>query len=245
VRVSSDKIHANRMSDVVQMFRDFLASGLGSSLARLTLAAVLGGLIGLEREIKHRPAGLRTNLFICFGSAMFTIMSDQLAVEHLGDHTRIAAQIIPGIGFIGAGSILHNRGDLVTGITSAATLFVVASVGMAVGGGLYLTSIFATGLILICLFVLGKAEQWSNLKLQVHTYEVTGATAQEITDEVNRVLESVHSMVQNLQVAATREQVRVQFDFEGTRRQQEQVYHALRQSAVFRRVDSLGVVQWE
>src|SRR5208282_907999 len=111
-------------------------------------AAILGGLIGLEREIRHRPEGLRTNMFICFGAAMFTILSDALAVEHLGDHTRIAAQIIPGIGFIGAGSILHTRG-LTSGLTTAATLFVVAGVGMAAGGGLYLTAIFATGVILI------------------------------------------------------------------------------------------------
>src|SRR6266404_1998229 len=136
-------------------------------LEKLAVAAALGGLIGLEREFKHRPAGLRTNLFICLGAAMFTLLSDALAVEHLGDHTRIAAQIIPGIGFIGAGSILHSRGDLVTGITSAATLFVVASIGMAVGGGLYLTAIFATALILMCLYLLGRAEQWFNIKLAV------------------------------------------------------------------------------
>src|SRR6202162_4272315 len=91
----------------------------GISLLRLSLAAILGGLIGLEREIKHRPAGLRTNLFICLGAAMFTLLSDALAVEHLGDHTRIAAQIIPGIGFIGAGSILHNRNNLITGMPPA------------------------------------------------------------------------------------------------------------------------------
>ena len=125
-----------------------MASGIVSSrLARLVLAAVLGGVIGLERELRHRPAGLRTNMFICFGAALFTILSDALAVEHLGDHTRISAQIIPGIGFIGAGSILHARG-LTTGLTTASTLFVVASVGMATGGGLYLTAIFATGLVL-------------------------------------------------------------------------------------------------
>ena len=139
------------MHDVLRMEM----SSAGISLLRLILAAILGGAIGLEREIKHRPAGLRTNLFICLGAAMFTLLSDKLAVEFLGDHTRVAAQIIPGIGFIGAGSILHSRGDLVTGITSAATLFVVASVGMAVGGGLYLTAIFATGLILICLYLAG------------------------------------------------------------------------------------------
>ena len=125
---------------LVQHIHEVLMSEMSSAgvyLLRLVLAAFLGGAIGLEREIKHRPAGLRTNLFICVGAAMFTLLSDALAVRYLGDHTRIAAQIIPGIGFIGAGSILHNRDNLVTGITSAATLFVVASVGMAVGGGLY------------------------------------------------------------------------------------------------------------
>src|SRR2546429_6946805 len=106
-----------------------------TDLEKLVLAAFLGGLIGLEREAKRRSAGLRTNIFICVGAAMFTLLSDQLAVLHMGDHTRIAAQIIPGIGFIGAGSILHARGDLVTGITTASTLFVVASIGMAGWGG--------------------------------------------------------------------------------------------------------------
>jgi putative Mg2+ transporter-C (MgtC) family protein len=233
------------MPEAQHMLHDFFASVVGSSLARLLLAAILGGLIGLEREIKHRPAGLRTNLFICFGAAMFTIMSDQLAVEHLGDHTRIAAQIIPGIGFIGAGSILHYRANLVTGITSAATLFVVASVGMAVGGGLYLTSIFATALILLCLFVLGKAEQWSNLKLQVYTFEVIGRSAEDLTEEINHVLEPLHSMMQNVQVAITKRNVRLQFDFEGTHREQQQLLQDLKKSTAFEHVVSLGVVQWE
>src|ERR1700674_4919955 len=179
-------------------------SSAGVFLLRLMLAAVLGGAIGLEREFKHRPAGLRTNLFICVGAAMYTLLSDALAVRFLGDHTRIAAQIIPGIGFIGAGSILHNRGDLITGITSAATLFVVASVGMAVGGGLYLTAIFATALILLCLFLLGRAEQRFNIKLLVNTYEVTGSSADIIKTEVNFLLERIHSMMQDVQVAETR-----------------------------------------
>src|SRR5258708_30581276 len=131
---------------IMQHIRDalqFEMSAAGIFLLRLVLAAILGGTIGLEREIKHRPAGLRTNLFICLGAAMFALLSDALAVEHIGDHTRIAAQIIPGIGFIGAGSILHSRGNLVTGITSAATLFVVASIGMAVCGGRYVTAVFS------------------------------------------------------------------------------------------------------
>src|SRR5438552_14265048 len=156
-------------------------SPIMGDLEKLALAALLGGLIGLERQAKHRPAGLRTNLFICMGAAMFTLLSDQLAGAHTGDHTRIAAQIIPGIGFIGAGSIIHARGDLVTGITSAATLFMVASVGMAVGGGEYITAVFATVLILAALSLLGVVERGLNLKKMVHTYELTGRDAAEVT----------------------------------------------------------------
>src|SRR6266849_5033407 len=79
---------------------------LSSNLVRLLLAAGLGGAIGLERELSHKPAGLRTNMFICFGSAMFTILSELMVDPQIGDHTRIAANIITGIGFIGAGSML-------------------------------------------------------------------------------------------------------------------------------------------
>jgi putative Mg2+ transporter-C (MgtC) family protein len=215
------------------------------SLLRLILATVLGGLIGLERQLKHRPAGLRTNLFICLGAAMFTLLSDALAVEHLGDHTRIAAQIIPGIGFIGAGSILHARNNLVTGLTTAATLFVVASVGMAVGGGLYFTAIFETGLILLCLFLLGWAEEHYSLKPAVRAYEVAGHEADEITIEINHILESVHAMMQNVQVAATRDHVRLQFELEGTRHDQDRVLRGLQQSQVFESVASLGPVYSE
>jgi len=220
-------------------------SSAGISLLRLGVAALLGGAIGLEREIKHRPAGLRTNLFICVGAAMFTLLSNLLAVEFIGDHTRIAAQIIPGIGFIGAGSILHNRGDLVTGITSAATLFVVASVGMAVGGGLYVTAFFATVLILICLFLLGKAERRFNIKLLVNTYEVTGSSPEVINAEVNLLLECIHAMAQDVQVAATPRHVRVQFDVEGTRNEQAEVLRALQKSSVLESVVPLGPVQTE
>lgn len=216
-----------------------------SDLEKLLIAAALGGLIGLDREAKHRPAGLRTNLFIAMGAAMFTLLSDQLAGDHLGDHTRIAAQIIPGIGFIGAGSIIHARGDLVTGITSAATLFVVASIGMAVGGGLYLTAALATILVLSALSLVGLVESFLNLKLLVHAYEVTGAAADETVAEINGALEPLHSMTMNLQVAPTPHHVRVRFECEGTRKHQVVVLEALRQSGKFRTVTALGPVQPE
>src|SRR2546422_11076322 len=130
----------------MDVLRQEMGVVISSTIVRLVVAAILGGIIGLERELRHKPAGLRTNMFICFGAAMFTVLSDELAAGFGGDHTRIAAQIIPGIGFIGAGSILHSRGS-VSGLTTAATLFVVASLGMAAGGGLYLTAILATRVV--------------------------------------------------------------------------------------------------
>lgn len=223
-----------------EMVSATMSSVVGRSVARLILAAILGGAIGLERESKHRPAGLRTNLFICMGAAMFTLLSDELAVKFIGDHTRIAAQIIPGIGFIGAGSILHNRGNLITGITSAATLFVVASVGMAVGGGLYLIATFATALILLCLFLLGYVEQHFNLKVGVHTYEVTGQKVDEMTAEVNGILECIHSMPQDMQIALTNKHVRMQFDVEGTRKEQDLVLDGLRHASSLKTAIALG-----
>jgi len=89
-------------------------------LLQLVLATILGGVIGLERELKGKPAGLRTNILICFGAATFTHLSIQVGVGH-GDPGRIAAQVLTGVGFIGAGTILHTRGS-VTGLTSAATI---------------------------------------------------------------------------------------------------------------------------
>lgn len=230
---------------IFDLMQKEMASGIvASSLARLVLAAILGGMIGLERELRHRPAGLRTNMFICFGAAMFTILSDALAVEHLGDHTRIAAQIIPGIGFIGAGSILHTRG-LTTGLTTASTLFVVASVGMATGGGLYMTAVFTTGIVLAALFTLGHLELTFNLKTLLVSYEVTGATADEISGEVNRILEPHHRMMQNVMSASTGQHVRMQFDVYGCNREQKELLRDFKASGLLGSVTSLGPVELE
>jgi putative Mg2+ transporter-C (MgtC) family protein len=230
-------------SHIMQLMHLEMASGIVTiTLARLTFAAILGGMIGLERELRHKPSGLRTNMFICFGAALFTILSDVLAVEHLGDHTRIAAQIIPGIGFIGAGSILHTRG-LTTGLTSAATLFVVASVGMAAGGGLYLTALFATFVVLAAQFVLGHMEETFNLKLLMSCYEVTGKSVDEITSELNRILERWHRMMYNVSSGNTGQHVRLQFDVEGCDREQKELLRALNASTILSSVTSLGYVE--
>jgi putative Mg2+ transporter-C (MgtC) family protein len=141
-------------------------------VVRLLLAGVLGGLVGLERELRHKPAGLRTNMLICFGAALFTIISYEMAGNVGGDHTRIAAQIIPGIGFIGAGVVIRGRGGVV-GITSAATIFVIASVGMAVGAGMLMTAIFSTLILLVALVFLGVAEERFGFHMRLVTFRLT------------------------------------------------------------------------
>jgi putative Mg2+ transporter-C (MgtC) family protein len=226
------------------LLRSEMGTVISSTIARLLVAAILGGLIGLERQLRHKPAGLRTNLFICFGAAMYTVLSDQLAGSLGGDHTRVAAQIIPGIGFIGAGSILHARGSVV-GLTTAATLFVVASVGMAAGGGLYLTAIFATGMILIALAVLGRLERKFSMKAMLVTYEVTGANAEGVLIEANRVLDQVHSTMQNVRIAGATGQVRVLFSVDGPNEDQDEINILLHQSTTFSSVSSLGAIEHE
>ena len=233
----------NSIHDIIQLLRSELGVALSSTLARLLLAAILGGLNGLERQLRHKPAGLRTNMFICFGAAMFTVLSKQLAgVE--SDSARIAAQIIPGIGFIGAGSILHAKTS-VSGLTTAATLFVAAAVGMAAGGGLYLTAVFATCVVLIALFSLGHLERTFNLKTLLICYEVTGGSVEEITQEVNRLLEHRHRMMQNVLSGNTGQHIRLQFDVEGCNRDQRELLSQLKASTVLLSADSLGRVERE
>jgi putative Mg2+ transporter-C (MgtC) family protein len=229
---------------ILYLLHEEMASGIvATAMIRLVLATILGEIIGLERELRHRPAGLRTNMFICFGAALFTILSDVLAVKYLGDHTWISAQIIPGIGFIGAGSILHTRG-LTTGLTTASTLFVAASVGMATGGGLYLAAIFATGVVLIALFSLGHLKLTFNLKTLLTSYEVTGGSV-DVTQEVDRILEHSHRMMQNIVSGSTSQHIRLQFDVAGCNRDQKEVLRELKASSVGGGVTLLGPVELE
>jgi putative Mg2+ transporter-C (MgtC) family protein len=127
-------------------------------LLQLSLATILGGAIGLERELRGKPAGLRTNVLICVGSTLFTVLSVHVAGP-LGDPGRIAAQVLTGVGFIGAGTILHTRGA-VSGLTSAATIWVVTAIGMALGSSAYVEAVGATLLVAVVLTGLGGVERW-------------------------------------------------------------------------------------
>ncbi len=136
------------------MHEDFL-----DPILKLLLASTLGGLIGLERQIQGQKAGFRTQLIVCLGSALFTIASVNF-YENFGkisDPARIAAQIVVGIGFLGAGVIIKYR-NYIRGLTTAATLWVVSAIGVSVGMGEYLLSIVTTLIVLISLMVLKKLE---------------------------------------------------------------------------------------
>lgn len=125
---------------------------------RITLAAILGMIIGFEREHRRKPAGLRTYTLVALGAALFTVMSQQsLGGTPYFDPSRIASQVVVGIGFIGAG-IIFLRGDKVEGLTTAAGLWTTAAIGMAAGFGFYTLAIYATILVLIVLWLMRSIE---------------------------------------------------------------------------------------
>ena len=134
------------------------------SFVRLAVAALCGAAVGLERDLRRRPAGLRTSMFVCMGSALFTILSEQIS-RALGDPsgTRIVSSLIPGIGFLGAGAIIRERGN-VTGLTTAATIFVLAGIGMAIGAGFYAIGLFSAAVVLFGLIVLAWLERRLDIK---------------------------------------------------------------------------------
>ena len=130
-----------------------------SVTVRMVLASLCGGLIGVEREYKRRPAGFRTHILICLGAAMTTLTSQYLCMAHYyTDAARLGAQVIAGVGFIGAGTIIVTRRQRVKGLTTAAGLWTAASVGLTLGGGFYEGGIAATGLILLAELLFSKLE---------------------------------------------------------------------------------------
>lgn len=127
------------------------------AVGRVLLALVLGGLVGLQREMKDRPAGLRTHALVAVGSATYTILSLYAFPADAADVSRVAANIVVGIGFIGAGTIIR-QGNVVVGLTTAATLWVVASIGLACAVGQGYLAIIVTFLVLVVLIVLKSLE---------------------------------------------------------------------------------------
>lgn len=132
-------------------------------LLRLTLSCVLGGVIGYERQARRKSAGLRTNVLVCLGSCLIMVLSQEVYQKVEGqtnaDPARLAAQVVSGIGFLGAGTIM-KEGLTVKGLTTAACLWVVAGVGLAVGAGFYSGAFFASALVFITLGMLSRLDDW-------------------------------------------------------------------------------------
>lgn len=225
----------------------------GPAARRLLVACALGGAIGLEREWRHKDSGLRTNMLIAMGAALFTIMSEILAGASTPNKGQVAANIVQGIGFLGAGLILHTR-SRVLGLTSAATVFVVAAIGMACGAGMYMDALIATVLLLVALQIVGAMEGrlgWKRFPMlyevradvgAVFGRDVVGAVrAEELADKVAAARLRMHAVVlkvldsigQPLRIAE-RDSVagmeRVSFTVTATRREHDRVLAELKAS---------------
>ena len=140
-------------------------------LLSLCVALALGAFIGIEREFSDKPAGLRTNILICLGSCLFVVVSKNAAGALGADPTRISAQIVTGIGFIGAGAIMHE-GERVTGLTTAATIWVVAAIGMAVGMRDYSTGAFTAALTLLVQILFPRFDAYVDALRERHTFRI-------------------------------------------------------------------------
>ena len=194
-------------------------------MAQLALATLLGGAIGLERELGGKPAGLRTNILICLGAVLYTSLSIDIAGDR-ADPGRVAAQIVTGVGFIGAGTILHARGA-VSGLTSAATIWVVAAIGVALGSRHYLEAIGTTLFAVAVLQGLGRVEQLierhtTRSRITVHA-RPDPSPLEELQTVVGR------AGLEVVRVAQRRENVDLVLDYEfrGPKRLHDQVMIAL------------------
>lgn len=190
-------------------------------MLQLGLASLLGGAIGLERELGGKPAGLRTNILICLGSVLYTHLSVAMSGTS-ADPTRVAGQIVTGVGFIGAGTILHARGAVV-GLTSAATIWVVAAIGVALGSGFYLEGVGTTLVVLAVLAGLGRIEKLverQSMRARITIHARPGPTVLEDLEGLVRraglELSAVSSRQENVDLV-------IDFDVRGSKRLHDQV----------------------
>lgn len=192
------------------------------TIGRLLLACVLGGAVGLARELKRKSAGVRTNLLICMGAAFFTLLGEVLAGDASPNKGQVASNIVQGIGFLGAGLILHNR-SRVSGLASAASIWVVASIGMACGAGLYVAAAVGAFLVIFALQVVGFLEQSASLKSYPVTYEARGHDQPRMLQSILDAMDHVGQRLTDIQTDAIGELQRVSFPLAATKRQHERL----------------------
>ncbi len=174
---------------------------LSTIVFRLLWGGLLGAAIGVERSYRRRPAGMRTGFCVCMASALFTVCSVEIA-RRTGDTstTRIASNIVQGIGFLGAGVILRERGSVV-GLTTASTIFAMAAMGMAAGGGLYAVSGIVCALTIGALVLFFYLENWLNLKPRYMLFRITSDVATDMVADVHRIFCEFSITLDNLQVS--------------------------------------------
>lgn len=148
----------------------------------------------MERELSDKPAGLRTNMLICVGSTLITMVSLHVALSYaerqvnIADPGRIAAQIVSGVGFLGAGTIIQARGS-VHGLTTAATIWVMAGIGLAIGSGFYAPAVATTAILLVILWVLGRIESRISKPRRFVHFQVRARREAGVLDEINDIAE--------------------------------------------------------
>ena len=155
---------------------------------KIFFSLFLGGLVGLEREIKHKPAGLRTNILICLGSTIIMIVSLNLSEIYgsIVDPSRIAAQVVTGIGFIGAGAIIRSRGS-VHGLTTAATIWVIAGIGLAIGNGYYSAAIISTFVVMIILNLGTRLEKRFKPETDIYRYNIISVNIESVFNAIKNI----------------------------------------------------------
>jgi putative Mg2+ transporter-C (MgtC) family protein len=157
-------------------------------LLKILLAAMLGGIIGLERELSHKEAGLRTNILIAIGSTLITVLSVKIAAtSQVADPARLTAQIVTGIGFLGAGAIIQAR-FAVHGLTTAATIWTVAAIGIAVGSGYYLLAFLVAVLVVIVLTVFKVFLAYLEKQKQIYVYLIATEEKASLLVDIRQVL---------------------------------------------------------
>jgi putative Mg2+ transporter-C (MgtC) family protein len=189
------------------MLKEFLEQTFidpSTIIFRLVLSLILGGLIGWERESRRQPAGLRTHILICIGSTLLMLTSIFIpqTFENFqnGDPGRIAAQVVSGIGFLGGGAIF-KLGANIRGLTTAATIWAVAAIGLTIGAGAYVGAIIATLLILFVLIVMDKVENRYFPELSLKILQLNFSSAKMETDIVFAIMERYGIIVQSVNIA--------------------------------------------
>jgi putative Mg2+ transporter-C (MgtC) family protein len=194
---------------------------IGTVLGKLFTAAILGGIIGWERHRRGRPAGLRTHLLVCIGVTLMMLVSEHIFVKYQGhghnsvlriDPARIAAQVVTGIGFLGAGTIMRSRASI-TGLTTAASLWVVAGIGLAVGSGFILPAIFTTA-IAIAILVLNALVEKKLKRNKYRTIKMLITGQEHFLDDITQVLEKNSVKLQNYKFKKNIHKNEIEYDLD-------------------------------